>query len=47
LTHFLDMAGTTCHVVFMVRFVVPFERPVAEARRARRAIAEPALAANV
>lgn len=28
LTHLLDMAGTACHVVFMLRFVIPFERPV-------------------
>jgi hemolysin III len=47
LTHLLDMAGTGCHVIFMLRFVVPFERPVVRHRRVRLRLAEPALAANV
>ena len=25
-THLLDMVGTACHVIFMVRFIVPYER---------------------
>jgi hemolysin III len=46
LTHLLDMAGTACHVIFMVRYVIPYERPVVR-RRARRPEPAPALAANV
>ncbi len=45
-THLLDMAGTTIHVLFMLRFVIPFDRRPARRHRrhARRAVA---LAANV
>jgi hemolysin III len=46
LTHLLDMAGTGCHVIFMLRFVVPFERPVVVRRRLRRRAVETALAVN-
>lgn len=47
LTHLLDMAGTACHVIFMLRFVVPFERAVVVSRRVRRRVVEPALAGNL
>jgi len=48
LTHLLDMAGTACHVLFMVRFVIPFERPVTDYRWQHPAPAPAlALAGNV
>jgi hemolysin III len=45
LTHLLDMAGTACHVIFMLRFVVPYE-PSAAAEPDGDALLEPALAGN-
>lgn len=45
-THVLDMAGTAAHVIFMMRYIIPFERP-APPRRRRIRHAAPALVANV
>ena len=47
ITHLLDMAGTAIHVIFMIRFIVPFERPMPRRRRPIRVVREPELIANV
>jgi predicted membrane channel-forming protein YqfA (hemolysin III family) len=46
LTHLLDMAGTACHVLFMLRFVVPYD-PTAVVEPDGEPLLEPALAGNV
>ncbi len=46
LTHLLDMAGTVSHIIFMMRYIVPFEQPAPPHRRPVRRAA-PALAASV
>jgi hemolysin III len=46
LTHVLDMAGTAAHVIFMMRYIVPFEPPAPPRRRSVRRAAT-ALAASV
>ncbi|HEY1379464.1 MAG TPA: hemolysin III family protein [Gemmataceae bacterium] len=45
LTHLLDMTGTAAHVLLVLRFVVPYNRPARRRRHARRRTR--ALAANV
>lgn len=45
-THLLDMAGTSLHVIFMMRYIIPYQSPVAHRERPIRR-PEPALAANV
>ena len=30
--HFCDMAGTACHVVFILKYVLPYRPPAAEVR---------------
>jgi hemolysin III len=37
-THLLDMAGTAAHVIFMLRFIVPYERPSNSARSRSRLV---------
>ena len=32
LVHFCDMGGTACHVVFILKYVLPYRPPVAEVR---------------
>jgi hemolysin III len=46
LTHLLDMAGTACHIVFMIRYIVPYQRPQ-QPRARRRREAALVLAGNV
>jgi hemolysin III len=45
ITHLLDMAGTAAHVIFMMRFIVPYEPPMPRRRQPVRRAA-PALVAN-
>jgi hemolysin III len=47
ITHLLDMAGTAAHVIFVIRFIVPYEPAVPQRRRAVRRAASPELVANV
>jgi hemolysin III len=47
ITHLLDMAGTAAHVIFMVRFIVPFERRIPRRPRPIREIRQPELVANI
>jgi hemolysin III len=46
ITHLLDMAGTACHVIFMMRYILPYAPSAAHRRQPIRRT-EPVLVGNV